>query len=165
VLLAAAIAGKIYRKILYAIDIAKHRSRFAFPPCARLLGASEVLPASTPLDTLRQMGETQIEVHECSETRNPPIGTDEAREWPSRVDLMRCSRIRLLLTGGTSLMQWIVAELVHLNTPSPARVGIPVETYIAVDERSPEEQDKNPWVVGRLIRVERLPSAREEWDS
>jgi hypothetical protein len=82
--------------------------------------------------------------HQCFRERS------ELEAWVRPV-LLDTSRVVLNITGGTTALQYLV-EAVGRRAE---RLGLEVERVAMVDRRSPEEQRRQPYVAGEVVRLDR----------
>ena len=68
----------------------------------------------------------------------------------SRDVLLKADRIECNLTGGTTALQYAVIQLADLAT----KLGKDVSWIALADERSKEEQEAEPYVPGKMVKIE-----------
>jgi hypothetical protein len=68
----------------------------------------------------------------------------------SRDVLLKADKIECNLTGGTTALQYAVIQLADIAT----KLGKDVSWIALVDERSKEEQDAQPYVLGKKVKIE-----------
>jgi CRISPR-associated DxTHG motif protein len=95
-------------------------------------------------DAARVRVYTVRDPHQCFRERS------ELEAWVRPV-LLDTSRVVLNITGGTTALQYLV-ETVGRRAE---RLGLEVERVAMVDRRSPEEQRRQPYVAGEVVRLDR----------
>jgi hypothetical protein len=76
---------------------------------------------------------------------------NQARHFSEKVreDLFNASLVTINMTGGTTGMQYLVEKIGR----DAASVGVRIRRVALCDARSPEEQKRNPYVLGELIEL------------
>jgi hypothetical protein len=73
---------------------------------------------------------------------------DRVTEW-AREALLDAGEVLVNVTGGTTALQYLVERIAG----EAVRLGVPTERCALLDRRSPDEQRREPYVPGEVVRL------------
>jgi len=84
--------------------------------------------------------------------KNPFTGIEETEQIVSQAKgyLKEATEVVINLTGGTTFLSYVIERI-----RDEIRRGKIIKSVLAADERSYEEQKKNPYVVGKILELPR----------
>lgn len=88
--------------------------------------------------------------------KDPFTGFDETESVFKRFQnsILKAEQIVINITGGTTAMQHVIQHVSH----KIQRFGKDIRLFALVDRRSPDEQRKNPYVIGEIIPLNQMKS-------
>ncbi|MBI4497305.1 MAG: TIGR02221 family CRISPR-associated protein [Chloroflexi bacterium] len=95
------------------------------------------------------------------ELRDPMTGFQEGRallDGEFRRSLVEASEVVVNLTGGTTVIQYVVEQIAG----AARSLGVAVRRVAVVDRRTPEEQRAHPFVLGELVVLDGTEAEQEE---
>ena len=119
--------------------------------CARLVVVTSRQGVERLHELLQQSGKPD-QAHSVVTMEDPFTGFSEVRAKvrEAAAVLRGADEVVINLTGGTTAIQYCVEAIAR----EAGALRIPTRRVAMVDRRSPEDQRRNPWVLGELVPVE-----------